>query len=109
MPISNPALKNPLSQVGDASTGYVNSVLQSVFSIFFIVGIIYFIWHFMMGAFHFISQEGDPKKIETAKHEFTYAFLGLGVMFVVFAILKLIGYITGIKGLDTLQLSWPTL
>ena len=108
MPISNPALTNPESQVGDP-TGYVNSVLQSVFSIFFIVGIIYFIWHFMMGAYHFMSQEGDPKKIETAKHEFTYAFLGLGVMFVVFAILKLVGYITGIKGLDTLLLTWPTL
>jgi hypothetical protein len=63
----------------------------------------------MMGAYHFISQEGDQKKIETAKHEFTYAILGLAVMFIVFALIKFIGYITGIKGLDTLQLTWPTL
>ena len=109
MPISNPVLKNPSSQVGDASLTYFNSVLQSVFSIFFIVGIIYFIWHFVMGGYHFISQEGDQKKIETAKHQFTYAFLGLAVIFMVFAILKLIGFVTGIKGLDTLQIPWPTL
>jgi len=109
MPISNPALKNPLSQVGDASLGYFNSVLQAVFSIFFIVGIIYFVWHFIMGGFHFISQEGDPKKIETAKHEFTYAILGLVVIFMVFAVLKFIGYVTGITGLDTLKIPWPSL
>ncbi len=108
MSIFNPLLKNGQQQVENPII-YTNNVFQAVFSIFFIVGIIYFIWHFMMGAYHFISQEGDPKKIETAKHQFTYAILGLAVMFVVFAILKLIGYITGIKGLDTLQLIWPTL
>lgn len=108
MSIFNPLLKNGQQQVENPFI-YTNNVFQAVFSIFFIVGIIYFIWHFMMGAYHFISQEGDPKKIETAKHQFTYAFLGLGIMFVVFAILKFIGYITGIKGLDTLVLPWPTL
>ncbi len=107
MPICNPLLKDCNNVTNP--TAYTNSVLQAIISIFFIVGVIYFIWHFMMGAYHFISQEGDPKKIETAKHQFTYAFLGLGVMFTVFAILKFIGYITGIKGLDTLVLPWPTL
>lgn len=105
--ICNPLLKNCDNVTNP--TGYTNSVLQSIFSIFFIVGIIYFIWHFMMGAYHFISQEGDQKKIETAKHEFTYALLGLAVMFIVFALLKLIGYVTGIKNLESLQLLWPTL
>jgi hypothetical protein len=62
-----------------------------------------------MGGYHFISQEGDPKKIETARHQLTYAFLGLAIIFMLFAILKFVGYITGIKGLDTLQIPWPTL
>ena len=105
--ICNPLLKD-CTNVTDP-TGYANSIIQSVFSIFFIVGIIYFIWHFIMGAYHFISQEGDQKKIETAKHEFTYALLGLVVMFLVYAILKFIGTVTGIKGLNTLQILWPTL
>lgn len=105
--ICNPLLKNCDNVTNP--TAYTNSILQSVFSIFFVVGIVYFIWHFMMGAYHFISQEGDQKKIETAKHEFTYAFLGLAVMFVLFAVLKLIGYVTGIKNLESLQLIWPTL
>lgn len=108
MAIFNPLLKNGEQQV-NLPLLYTNNVLQAIFSIFFIVGVVYFIWHFMMGAYHFMAQEGDQKKIETAKHEFTYAFLGLGVMFTVFAILKFIGFITGIKGLDTLVLPWPTL
>ncbi len=107
MPICNPLLKN-CNNVTDP-LGYTNNVLQSAFSILFVIGIINFIWNFMMGAYSLISQGGEKEKVETAKHKFTNAFLGLVLMFVIFAILKLVGYITGIKGLDTLQLSWPTL
>lgn len=106
--IFNPVLKKGQEQVLNP-IAYTNNVFQAVFSIFFIVGIIYFIWHFIMGAYHFMAQEGDPKKIETARHEFTYALLGLAVIFMVYALLKFIGYITGIDGLDTLKIPWPTL
>jgi hypothetical protein len=56
-----------------------------------------------------IGSEGDPKKIETAKNELIYSFTGLIAIFSVFAVLKLIGLVTGIQGLTSLQIAWPTL
>lgn len=88
---------------------YINNVIQGVFSIFFIVGVIYFIWHFVFAGYHLIATEGDPKKFETAKNELVYAFTGLIAIFSVFAVLRLIGTVTGIAGLQGLQIAWPTI
>jgi len=104
--ITNPALTDPSSP---ASPNYLNRVLQNLFSIFMIVGVIYFIWHFVFAGYHWISSEGDAKKIEEAKNELTYAIAGLAAVFVVFAVLKFIGTILGIRGLDTLQFTLPSL
>lgn len=88
---------------------YVNNVIQGVFAIFFIVGVIYFVWHFVFAGYHFIASEGDPKKYETAKNELVYAAVGLIAIFSVYAILKLVGTVTGITGLQDLQIAWPTI
>jgi hypothetical protein len=106
--ISNPLLKNGAQQVENPVL-YTNNVIQTVFSIFFIVGVIYFMWHFIMAGYHLISTEGDPKKLTTAKDQLTFALLGLIVIFSVFAILKFIGYVTGIDGLENLNIIWPSL
>jgi len=106
--IKNPLLKNGAQQV-DNPILYTNNVLQTVFSIFFIVAVIYFMWHFIMAGYHLISTEGDPKKLTTAKDQLTFALLGIVVIFSVFAILKFIGLITGITGLENLQIIWPSL
>jgi len=105
--ICNPLLKNCLQS--EDPTAYTNNVIQSIFSLFFIVGVIYFIWHFIMAGYHFISNEGDPKRIEVAKNELTFSIVGLAVIFSVFAALKFIGAVFGIQGLDALQITWPTL
>ncbi|MCX6726868.1 MAG: hypothetical protein NTY75_03575 [Candidatus Shapirobacteria bacterium] len=104
--ITNPALTNPSAQ---SSPNYVNTVLQNVFSLFMVLGVIYFIWHFVFAGYHYMGAQGDSKKIEIAQTELTNAMIGLGVVFVVFAILKLIGTVAGIKGLDTLQFTLPSL
>ena len=106
--IYNPLLNNGKAQVTDP-TGYTNGVLQSVFSIFFIVAIIYFLWHFIMAGYHLISTEGDPKKLTVAKDQITYALIGIFVIFAVFAVLRFVGYVLGITGLENLQISLPTL
>ena len=105
--IWNSALPNNTSSTNPK--GYIGGVIQGVFSIFFIVGVIYFIWHFIFAGYHYISSEGDPKKMETAKNELVYAAVGLIAIFSVFAVLKFIGTVTGITGLSGLQIAWPTL
>ncbi|MFA6007301.1 MAG: hypothetical protein WC784_01475 [Candidatus Shapirobacteria bacterium] len=106
--IFNPLLNNGELQAKDPAL-YTNNVLQAIFSIFFIVGLIYFMWHLIMAGYHMISSDGDTKKVETARNQITYALLGIIVIFSVFAILKFVGTITGITGLEDLQITWPSL
>jgi hypothetical protein len=106
--IFNPLLKNGLQQVKDPTT-YTNNVIQAVFSIFFLVAAVYFIWHFIMAGYHLISTEGDPKKLTVAKDQITFALIGIIVIFGVFAVLKFIGTVLGVTGLENLQITWPTL
>jgi hypothetical protein len=107
MPITNPLLTNPNQQL-DGIT-YTSKVVQNVFTIFFVVSVIYFAWFLFMAAFHLIDSQGDAKNIENSKKEFTYGFMGLFAIFSIFAILKFVGYFMGIKGLEQLQLTLPTL
>ena len=107
MPITNPALINPNQQLEPFS--YTSKVVQNIFTIFFVVAVIYFSWFLFMAAFHLIDSQGDTKNIENSKKEFQYGFMGLFVIFSIFAILKFVGYFLGVKGLEQLQLTLPTL
>lgn len=106
--VSNPVIKNS-QNIASNSNGYVNNVIQSIVSIFMIVAVIYFIWHFVMAAYHMISSNGDPKKWEEAQKAILYSFVGLILVFSLFAILKFVGAVTGVQGLQNLRLTWPSL
>ena len=106
--ITNPVLKNS-SSIASSPSDYVNSIIQSIVSIFMIVGVVYFIWHFVMAAYHMINSNGDPKKWEESQKSILYSFVGIILVFSLFAILKLVGVVTGVPGLQNLQLTWPSL
>lgn len=105
--ICNPLLKNCKSSTNPQ--GYTNDVLSTVISLFFIVGIVYFMWHIIFAGYHLIGADGDPKKFESAKNEITYSILGVIVIFTIFGLMKFVGFILGIEGLETLTITWPTL
>jgi hypothetical protein len=106
--INNPVLRNSEDQVANP-TNYINNVIQTIISIFFIVAVLYFTWYFVMSAYHMISSNGDAKKLEESRNSIVNAFLGIVIVFALFAILKFVGTILGIEGLGTLKLSWPSL
>jgi heme/copper-type cytochrome/quinol oxidase subunit 2 len=106
--ITNPVLKNSGS-IASSPSGYVNNIIQSIVSIFMIVAVVYFIWHFVMAAYHMINSNGDPKKWEEAQKSILYSFVGVILVFSLFAILKFVGTVTGVPGLQTLKLTWPSL
>ena len=106
--VTNPIIEDGGKNIEDP-VGFINKFIQGLFSISMIIGVIYFAAHFIMGAYRYMSTEGDKTKLETAKQELTHAFMGLVILFSVFALLKLIGLIFGIKGLGDLQLTWPSL
>lgn len=103
--ITNPVLNDP--SIGANPEVYVNNIIQAIISIFLLVAVIYFIWHFVMSAYHMISSNGDPKKWEEAQKSILYAFVGLILVFSIFAILKFVGIVFGIDSLQQLQLTWP--
>lgn len=105
--VSNPLLPDQLHVTNPQQ--YANNVISTIFSLFFIIGVLYFLWHFVMATFHMISTEGDVKKFDEAKHELMWTIVGLGITFCVFAVLKLLGIIFGITGLENLKITWPTI
>ena len=106
--ITNPVLKNS-SSISSNPTAYINSVIQTVISILFIFGLIYFIYHIVLSGYKMISSQGDPKKYEEAQHSLLYAFIGIAIIFSIFALLKVVGHIFGITGLESLTITWPSL
>ena len=106
--IDNPIIKNSESIAKDPGN-YVNNTIQAIITIFFIVAVIYFIWHVVMAAYHLIASNGDPKKYEEAQKSILYAFVGLIVVFSIFAILKFAGTVLSVPGLENLTFTWPSL
>lgn len=106
--IVNPLIKNSAS-IASNPQSYANKVIQTIFSIFFIVATIYFVWHIVLSAYHMISSQGEPEKWKVAQKSIIYSFVGLILIFSIFAILKFVGTVLGIDGLKTLQLIWPSL
>ena len=106
--ISNPVLNNSKTIASDPEN-YVNTVIQTIINIFLIVGVVYFIWHLVMSAYHIIASNGDPKKYEEAQKGIINSFVGIFICFSIFGILKFIGTVFGISGLEDLALTWPSL
>ena len=106
--IINPVLDNPSDISTDPQT-YVNTVIQAIINIFFIVAVIYFIWHLVMSAYRIIASNGDPKKYEEAQKGLINSFVGLFICFSIFGILKFVGAVFGITGLESLTIAWPSL
>ncbi|MFA7676057.1 MAG: hypothetical protein WCY28_01440 [Candidatus Shapirobacteria bacterium] len=105
--VNNPVLKN--QNISNNSTGYMNSVIQSLISVLFIFGLIYFVYHFILAGYKMISSQGDPKKYEEAQHALLYSLIGIAIIFSVFALLRLIGNLFGIDDLGKLEINWPSL
>jgi len=112
--ICNPLLEDGCTETGISSIAtepinYTNSVITTIITLFLMVGVIYFIWHVVMSAYHMISSQGDPKKWEEAQKSLTYSIVGIVVVFSVFIILRFIGIVFGINGLKNLEITWPSI
>ena len=105
--VNNPVLNK--QNISSDSTNYFSSVIQSLISVLFVFGVIYFIYHFILAGYKMISSQGDPKKYEEAQHALLYSLIGVAIIFSVFALLRLVGNLFGITDLGKLQINWPSL
>jgi hypothetical protein len=109
--ITNPMLGDANATINSKGGGetYVNNAIQAIITIFLVVAVIYFIWHFVMSAYHMISSSGDPKKFEEAQKSILYSLVGVILAFSVFGLLKFAGTLFGITALQQLSITWPSL
>ncbi len=69
-------LLTPQSAYAQATFGELDSVTQTLFNgVFALVGVTSLIG-IIIGAYQYISSEGDPKKVDSAKNSITWAVIG---------------------------------
>jgi hypothetical protein len=90
--VTNPALGSTLENIlsSEGGVGYLGRIIPTFITIGLVVGVLYFVYHLLMGAIHWIISGGDKSKLQGAKDQLTNAFIGLFILFSLFAIITLI-------------------
>ena len=97
MPIYNPITdKDPKTVISNAPHLF-SQFIQGAITIFFILGILYFFFYLFASGFALMSSSGDEKRAAQAKTQLTNAFVGLVIIFSVYAIVSLIEVIFSIN------------
>lgn len=99
-----------LSPTGEDFGGLVNLTIAGVIAglirlVLVVVALVFFAI-LIFGGLQWITSGGDKANVEKARNRITHALIGLAIVFVAWAIIKLIGTLFGI---DILQLEIPTL
>ena|SRR3990172_7964998 len=95
--ITNPALGKTLNSYLSGPSTFFDVFLPRFITIGWIVGVLFFVYYFMTGAIQVISSEGDKTSLENARHKITHAIVGLVVLFALFAFLRVVETVFGIK------------
>jgi len=98
--IYNPALSELVGR-GEGIT-IINLFLSNIISLLLIVGVVVALFFVIMGAIQWITAGDDKEKLNSARGKVVSAIVGLIVLFLVFAIMKIIGTFLGIEALEKL-------
>lgn len=110
--VENRALPDDLTQIGGAS--FLQKFISTAISLGFIIGAIVFLFMLISGAIMWITSRGDagghpvkdPGPLVMAKKQITNAIIGLVLLILIYAIIRLINTIFGV---DILKFNIPTL
>lgn len=72
-------------------------ILKASVNLLFIVAAVLAIIFLILGGIRWITSGGDPKGVEAARKQITYAIIGLIIVFLAFLIVNTIGGLFGIK------------
>lgn len=93
------APSNAFSQGSDTTEGALSNlelVLSNAIGLMTVVGGLFFIFYFLMGAFQILSAAGDSGKVQSGQQRITMAVLGLVILVAGYAIIGLIGSVVGL-------------
>ncbi|OGM24623.1 hypothetical protein A2962_01575 [Candidatus Woesebacteria bacterium RIFCSPLOWO2_01_FULL_39_61] len=74
---------------------FISRFLPALLTLLFVIGCIYFLFIFTLGAIQWINSGGDKVKLEQARDRVTQAVIGLGVLLSVYGVLSLLEYFFG--------------
>src|SRR5689334_10922465 len=91
--ITNPALGSFGSQSG---VTFLSHLIPAVMGAILVVGVVVFIFTFLLGAIQWISAGGDKGKMQAAQEKLTNALIGIVILLGFFAILSFVECFFGI-------------
>lgn len=91
--IKNPALGSFGNQTGEQ---FLAKLMPALVSLLLVVGIVSFLYTFLIGGIKYITAGGDKGKTEEAKQSLTNALIGLVILLMFFGILSLVECFFGI-------------
>ena len=109
--MSQANINNPLlpSDWNKGEVSFVSRLINLVLSWLLVGAVLFFFFTFILGGIKWITAGGDENKVKAARGQISSSIIGLVVVFLIFAVLKLIGYIFGIESLQELIIQIPTL
>ncbi|MCX6817059.1 MAG: hypothetical protein NTZ93_04280 [Candidatus Beckwithbacteria bacterium] len=85
---------------GDNASGRTALIISNIIAVLTIFGGLAFLFWFIIGALTWINSGGDPKQLDKAKDQMGAAIIGLVVLVLTYAIVSLLGRLTGLNVLD---------
>lgn len=99
--ITNPALSDILrgffAPGGTGGVGFLSRFISNLITIFLIVAVVVAFFFLVMGGIRYITSGGDREAAEAARSQITKAVIGLLLVFIAYAILRLLGEMLGIN------------
>jgi hypothetical protein len=74
-----------------------NKVISNVVGFLTVIGGIWFIFQFIIGAFGWLTAGGDKAKVQTAQTKITHAIIGLAIIVAAVFLIDFIGNLLGLK------------
>lgn len=98
--ITNPALSEQLQELlrwRGAGELFLGTFISNLITIFLIVAAVVAFFFLVMGGIRFITSGGDKEATEQAKSQITKAIIGLILVFISYAVVKLVGALLGVN------------
>ena len=94
-PVLGPSLQDILKNQG--GIGFFQTFLPNLIGLAFVIGVLIFFFIMLIGAIQWISSGGDKAALESARGKIANALVGVVILFVLFALLKIIEDFFGIN------------
>jgi succinate dehydrogenase/fumarate reductase cytochrome b subunit len=84
----------------------ISSIVSGLIRLTLVIVSLVFFAILVLGGIRWITSRGDKQAVEDARNQITHALIGLAIVFVAWALVRLIGNLFGV---DILNLDIPTL